>query len=758
MKSLYVATLLLITIFTTSCSTLFTYPDELSQKERFGFFQKNKAQLKQKIRIYWDEHSIPFIEAQNDEDLAFAVGLIHAHLRIDQMELMRYLSQGRLSELAGPIPQIKQLDKALRILNFEKAARNSLQAMSKESLAWMRNFTRGVNWYIAQLNREPVVNRFTDQKLKPYSELEMITLSRVVSSDLTWAMYLKFLKYAENAKKDEWKQVFNFSLRKLKTDSASYDNPENYRLINFIKGLSRSGSNSVVVGGKKTKSGSAMIASDPHVGIMLPNFWLLIGIKSPRYHAIGYMMPGVPIFGIGRNENIAWGGTNMRAISSHLYDVSNLKEKDIRIRKEKIKRRWWFSTTVKIRETKLGPVFSDIDFFDHEKMPLKVALNWVGWQGSDEIESFLKIARARNWREFKNAFASYRVSAMNMLYADSKGNIGMVAAYGQPVLKKQDKTLDFIKTEDNPVIGVIPPTRHPNPYNPSRGFIASANNKPFASPLIPFSFSYANSDRYDRMRNLVGGRKKIQLQDLKNLQTDIFSRKAFDLKEQFVKASQDFDFKDEKKLFKEFRDWDGKYLANSRKALLFEVSMNFIWQEYIKSVSNSELLRKELSAYENWKQLMSNWIKKRKKIETFNLLKMGLKKSRPLLEKFHNWGEFTVMRQSTPLGMIPVIGSRFRKTDYPVNGNSDTLNKYGRKFNLEKAEVVYGASARHISDLSSPDENYFVMHGGQDSWIFNENIDDQTRLWRKGKYIKIPLTMEKVKKQFNSYLLEIKPE
>ena len=59
--------------------------------------------------------------------------------------------------------------------------------------------------------------------------------------------------------------------------------------------------------------------------------------------------------------------------------------------------------------------------------------------------------------------------------------------------------------------------------------------------------------------------------------------------------------------------------------------------------------------------------------------------------------------------------------------------------------------------MADPDENYFILHGGQDSWLMNENLADQTKLWRKGKYIKIPLNLKKVKSEFTAHQTTLNP-
>lgn len=738
----------------TGCSFLTTKPDQLSQQERFKQLGNTQAPVQGKVRIYWNEYSIPYIQTQHDEDLAFALGVVHAHLRIDQIGLYRMISQGRLSEIAGPIPQVKMVDHGLRIMDLDGSARRTWEVMSPESKAWMQEFTRGINWYIAGLKQQPVTNQLMDQPLKPFTVMDILTISKLASADLTWGTYLKYLKQAE---KEDWQEVFAYSLQKLKSDSATFDNVSDGGFAQLLKSVTRSGSNSVVVAGHKTTSGSAMIANDPHVGLMLPNFWLLAGVKSPSYHVVGMMIPGVPIFGIGRNEHISWGGTNMRGISSHLFDVSNLDEHEIQIRKETIQRRWWFDSTIEVRDTPYGPILTDLEYFDRDKLPFEVAIDWVGRKGTDELKTFLQLAQAQNWNDFQQAFAGYQVSAMNMVYADDQGNIGMVAAYGQPVLKHPAETLKLVKSINNPIQSVRLPTEHPNPYNPKSGVIASANNKPFQHPEIPFAFSYAINDRVERLKELTYGRDNISLEDLKRLQQDVYSTQAHQIAQLLDQRLPETSKLRSDPDFQTVLGWNGEYQSDSRGALVFYAVMVAAWSEYVQELPVSGALKEALATTENWKPSMLTWLREKPADELEALMSAALLDSAAVIGQHATWGDFMTQSQTTPFGMIPVLGASFKLADYPLSGSNDTLNKYGKPFSNKPGKAHYGASARHVSDMSKPDENYFVLHGGQDSWIMNENLADQTPLWRKGQYIQMPLSMHKVKDQFNRHITLLSP-
>lgn len=731
---------------------LTTYPDKMTQEDRFKQLSLDTAPVAAETKIHWHKHAIPFVEAANDSDLAFAVGVTHAHLRIDQMELLRIVSQGRLSEVAGPIPQIADVDMGLKMLGLMDSARKSLAKMRPESRDWVERFTAGVNWYIAQLDKTPVTHKVTGLKLEPFSVVDIVTISRLISSDLTWATYLQNLKSSVTRGFDK---IWQAKLKQLDLSAPSYAGKGPLTLEQIIGMFSKSGSNSAAVAGAHSTSGAAMIASDPHVGIWLPNFWLLVGMKSPSFHAMGYMIPGVPIIGVGRNRDIAWGGTNMRGISSHLYDVTNIDPAKITTKEYTIKRRWWWNTTRTIRSTPFGPIISDVELIKPAGK-LMASMYWQGREGSDEIYAFMQAARARNWQEFRGAFTDYQVSAMNMIYADKEGNIGMVPAYGQPVLKDPSKTLDFIKSMDNPVVGVLKPTEQIEAYNPADGFIASANNKPFKDPVIPYAFSYANSDRYLRMVSLLKGKDGVDIPYLKALQLDTVSEGSRAIVTALKDRLGDWQPKTGAKDWQDLMAWDGDYRHDKREPVVFEIMMYGLWRFF--ETDTQPLFKAANRAPDNWKVMIQPWLKTVDEAKLKSYVEESAKAHQEQLGQFATWGDYTVFTPGPFLARLPLIGSRYRMPARPISGSADTLNKYGRPFKPEKADVTYGASARHISDLASLDENYFVMNGGQDSWMMNDNIGDQLDMWDKGEYIKIPLSWDKVLLEFNQHTTTLTPK
>src|SRR5207237_9222778 len=89
--------------------------------ERLAALPRAGPPLAASVEIRWNEHLVPFIAAESDRDLAVALGLVHAHLLLAQMEMMRRIALGRLSEVLGSvaIPLVRALSLLYHILALD---------------------------------------------------------------------------------------------------------------------------------------------------------------------------------------------------------------------------------------------------------------------------------------------------------------------------------------------------------------------------------------------------------------------------------------------------------------------------------------------------------------------------------------------------------------------------------------------------------------------------------------------------------------
>lgn len=727
-------TWLLTFLFLSGCVLTRSLPAPSTTDERLAVFPTDGLPLEGTVHVYWDPHQIPYVQAETDDDAAYVLGLIHAHLRLGQMELIRRAARGRLSEMGGPFAT--EVDHLIRILDIDRAVPQIVAALPSETRRWVDRFVAGINHYVRTLDELPHEFKILQFEVEPWTVEDVFAIGRLASADVNWIVWLQCLNLLrEPGFESLWTQLTTSESDMMSFTRESFADPET------LMDISRSGSNSIVVSGARTKTGAALMANDPHLGVQQPNFWMIAGVKSPKLHAVGFMVPGVPVFALGRNRWIAWGGTNMRSASSDLVDISHLPESELRVQEQPLSVRWWFDTSVEVRESPYGPVFSDIPFLEVPEGK-RLALRWVGHTPSDELSALLAVNQATNFVEFRNAFNTYSVAGQNYLYADTKGNIGQVLAVRLPERKKTPPAAPYVSTEVSNAAWdrFAGPTELPSAYNPEPGFIVSANNKPTDADR-PIGFFFAGSDRVTRLAELVDATPKHTVSSLQAIQGDVFMRSALRLKEIFVKGlSSELEFvgEEDRRTVAILRDWDGYYHADKPGPVVFEVLMNSVFEGFV-SERFSEAIADALAKSAKAKEWLADNLDAAPFSAWREVLFEGLGHSTRQLRKYPTWGDMHRLSLAHPLSFAPLIGGRYVFRDLPVSGSTDTILKSAHGRTNERHTTQYGAQARHISDLSDPNENFFVLLGGQDGWLRSENFLDQAELFSRGELIRVPL-------------------
>jgi penicillin amidase len=753
------------------CGIFSPLPEKSTVAERIRAFPTDGLPIREPVQLYWDSHLIPFIEARRDDDLAFVLGMAHAHLRLGQMEMIRHVSQGRLAEMLGP--SAAPIDHSLRILNVGRASAEIYRAMPPETRLWLDEFVRGVNFYQDRLRELPHEFKVMGLGRERWTPEDVITLERFAGVDVNWITEFMLLPIRG---KPYYREVFE------KFRDAGSASPPSFAgagatasLSGALGGLSRSGSNALAISAGRSATGGAIFANDPHVAIMIPNSWIIVGCSSPSYHVVGLMFPGIPFAAIGRNEHVAWGGTNMRAASSDLYDLSAEPPGTITSRQETIRVRGWFNREVAVRESRFGPVISDAPALAGYRGP-PLALRWVGHEPSDEFTALLKANRARNWDEFREAFRDYGVPGMNVLFADDRGNIGQLMAVRAPVrpnLSTSGATPeDVVLNPADPARlwqGCKGPCDLPQGWNPQIGFLASCNNLP-ARSNPPVGWLFSPNDRVARIRALLGKSGKVSLDQVKAIQGDVYSATDSDLRDIFLRRIAACGLSEElerrqPQFMAALAGWDGCYNPDSAGAVAFQTLLYHFADAYyskrydkpmaqmlLKSAFAREFLKRDLAGAPS-----PNLSSADPPAAMRALLRDAVARAAESAKPFRNWGEMHRLRIAHLFSVVPYIGWKYRLADYPAAGANETLQKTAHPLTAGKNAATYGAVARAISDLSNPEENYFVLLGGQDGRLRSDAALDQVPLWLNRQYIKVPLPLESVRKSFE-FRVELRPE
>lgn len=742
-----------IAFLTGSCAALF--PREVTTAERLAVFPTTGLPLDQPVTIRWNQNQVPYIEAQTDHDLAFALGLVHAHLRLTQVAIAKRLTEGRASELAGPFV-VPEFDKALRTLNFRHRAKDIAASMPPETRAYLQAFVDGLNHYQRNVKQLPPEFGLLGMGREDFVVEDIISVGRVAGIDINWFTMINLIRQRDDP---NFEQIFARTMEAGSGPTVSFDGTKTSAFFDMLSSSIRSGSNAFAVAPSRSASGAAMIANDPHLGVAVPNLWVMAGISSPSYRGVGMMIPGTPFLAFGRTPDIAWGGTNMRAAHSDFYNVAKLEPERIKSYNSSVKKRLWFSGDVTTRWAEgIGPVMSDTVVMDGATREGEtVAIRWIGHEKTDEITAILNASRAKTPDGFRNALKTFALPAQNFVYADAGGHIAQVTATMLPrrAFNQLPKSIMLDPTDPTMLWSdILDPTELPWIVDPAEGYVASANNKPYPDqPGVPVGWFFAADERIRRIHQMLDADSSVTIDELKKMQLDtvsLFVREAMPTFRDMIAAvpgARDIDpaYVDRMLAF------DGDYRIDSPGAPAFETFLYYLTPR-VYGQTDPEKLPSWLANWEGFgklflKDLAGMPADKRAQAIT-EAITLGAKDAAP----FATWGQMHRLQVSHYLAAIPVIGGNFVYGDYPTAGSRQTVFKAAHGFQNGLHTTRYGSQARQLSDMSDPDANWFVLLGGNDGWIGSANFVDQVDLWQKGEYIRMPLRPETIAAEFTNVM------
>lgn len=694
-------------------------PGTIALADRLAALPLQDAPLRQPAAVRWNDYAVPFIEAGHDDDLPVLIGMVHAHLRLGQMELFRRVSAGRMSEMVGVAAL--ELDRTVRIIGFAQAVPEMMSALPPATRAWVEAYVRGINHVLTKA-RPPLEFELFALEREPWSVADVLTLGRLYAFDNAWLVWRRLLGvYGSPGWEALWDRI------------SAHTAPPGEQVLGVNN---RAGSNALAITAER--AGKPWIAADPHLGLSLPNNWLIAGYRAPSHRALGLMIPGMPFMATGRNDWIGWAGTSLHAHASELCDVSGLAKERIEVRSETIRVRWGRPRTIAVRTCAVGPILSDSRLF-RTADARTLALRWVGHAASDEMTAMLQVERAHNWRAFRAALRSFAVPGLNMIYGDSGGHVGHQLAAWIP---KELRSGDLIASCDALWTDFAKSDTLSSWFDPERGFVVSANDRPNSERIIGRFFS--PSGRADRLAALIEGMRRCDPAALAGLQQDVRSTSAQRLAQllcRALRASGRLPASLERSAAR-LAAWDGGYETTSKAAALFErllfhVARRFYRNDVLAAYGASWALR----------DLILNDLEASTPEQLAPLVRQALQRS---VRHSGNaaWGDLHRLRLDHPLGGIPVVGRRYRFLDLPAAGTSDTVMKTSNPLVKGRHAVRFGSNARFVADLSVLDANHVVLLGGQDGWFGSANFIDQVELWRRGAYIRLPLTDEGVRREF----------
>lgn len=558
------------------------------------------------------------------------------------------------------------------------------------------------------------------------------------------------------------------------------------------------GSNSWVVSGSRTSTGKPLLANDPHLGVTIPGIWYQVGLhcrtvnSSCPFDVAGYSFSGLPGVVIGHNQHIAWGMTNLgpdvsdfflEQVRGNTY-LRDGKQTPLTMRTETIKIGGGGEQTITVRSTAHGPLLSDAvetvrqagdgALVNGRTSPghYEVALQWTGIQVTQTADAIFGLNTATNFQEFRAAAKDFAVPSQNLIYADTSGNIGYQAPGRIPIRSRYMQAAPGFWIRPGWVSawdwqGYVPFDEMPYAYNPTEGFIVTAN-QPVTRSGTPFLTSeWDYGFRSQRIRTLLESDTKVTPATMSKIQGDTRSQFAPTLvkallqvdlgRDDFTKQGQDL-----------LRGWDFTTPTGESDAGAAAAYYNAVWSNLLDLTFDDEL-PKDLRADggDQWMQAVAAllnkprsawWDDKRtagvtegeSEILRKALVAARLELTRELGKdpKGWQWGKLhqltlrhSVLGGTDVPGMVSAI---FNRGPIELPGGSAIVDANGWNAS-EGFDVNWAPSMRMVVDLSNLDRSRWVNQTGNSGHPFADHYNDQSQAWANNELFDWPFTREAVK-------------
>jgi penicillin amidase len=760
--------------------------------------------LQKAVIVERDRWGVPHVRANSVEDLAEAQGFVMAQDRLWQMDLLRRVARGQLSEILGPATL--DIDKEFRTFGFGRAAERDISQMEPASRAVMEAYARGVNHFIEQhRNQLPLEFSLLKYKPQPWQASDSLVIAGYMYQTLTdtWEEELDRSKVTERVGWERARELFspdaamdhfvvgdpnvaNDGSQRSRVDPDDEDDeddtepdtvlkagglgpadaptPEAFpdlssALAHSIRGFLEDargeirhglGSNNWVVSGDHTATGKPLLANDTHLELSIPPIWYEIHLTAPGWNVKGFTLPGAPLVVIGHNDHIAWGFTNNGADVEDLYieKFNPAAPDEYRVKNAWIKAQV-FDEVIHVK----GQVDEHLHLVVTRHGPVvrregdkAYALRWTATEPGGLGNTYTWLGKAQNWEEFRNIMKHVWGPGQNTVYADVQGNIGYIMAARVPIRKKGHGEVPVPgDVDDYEWTGYIPFDQLPQALNPDSGLIVTANARVAGPNYKPYLTDHWEEPyRTARIYDLLHDKHDLRPTDMLKVQADTYSYPHVFLADQLLAAAKISQPKDErtKKLLNGLKDWNG--IADADSA---EVSFLAATRRTALALILEPYLGEQTNLYQ-WRS-------------TAFLQKMLTDRPEKWLPKsYKNYDDLLMAAADRAVAKLTEESKSSRIEDWPWRrfNSLDMLHPIGREGLLKKllsiadkpqsgtgysvraATKHHGPAMRFVANLGNWDESILLIPAGQSGQPGSSHYSDQFSYWYEGKPIFEPFS------------------
>jgi penicillin amidase len=773
--------------------------------------QLKLAGLSGQVTITRDAADVTHIEGASALDTWRALGFVHAQERGWQLEFNRRLMRGELSEILGAATL--DTDKLMRTLGIIGMAQKQLKGLSPATQAALQAYSEGIQnaWASGAVRPSPefkllgtVAGGRKGQAWSPEDslgwalmmaldlggnwgqEFARLSASQVLNNDQLWQLMPPYpgekpasavdlpALYAElgvYAPKDKAVSAIAPAPNALAQWSADW-----VRDVGILEGK---GSNNWVVPGSRTVSGKPLLANDPHLALSSPAIWYFAHLKAPagelpgghKHRAldvIGATLPGLPFVVLGRTQGVAWGFTNTGPDVQDLYleQLEATKPGQYRTptgwaafeeRPETIRVKGQGDVTLKVRNTRHGPVISDVQpqygkLINGQRYA--VSLRWSALtEDNKTVESGMLTNWAQTVPELQKAFTDNHAPMQSVVMADTLGDVAFQAVGKLPIRSPQNDIRGVAPAPgwlaQYDWTGWLPANQNPalnrNTID-AKGWHATANQNILPPGYAHFvGGDWTTPERFDRIEQLLAASSKHNRESLQAIQNDVTSLGAKSLRPVVLSAKPQHPLGDQ--ALKMLSTFDGQMTADSAAALVFNVWADELTRGLLVPHLGADRF-KALYGKRHFRAAVEGILKRSDAFWCGTAgcpaqVSAALDRALALIAsqqgkdmRTWRWGAWhPAISSHKPFGKVPLLNSLFDvRTESAGDLFTVNVGQYWANDPKEPFANRHAASMRAVYDLADPEQSVFIYQTGQSGHVFDARSRSMASAWAAGHY------------------------
>lgn len=751
--------------------------------------------LSEEVTVRFDAIGVPHISAKNQKDAYRALGFVHAQDRLWQMELIRRIAAGRLSELFGR--DLLQTDVFFSGLGIEQASEKTIQNLDSTSDVYQLTeaYLDGINQFITT-GKTPLEFTLIGLKKEKYTMKDIYNVFGYMAFSfavghktdpmLTEVKEKLGATYFNELVETEFENLTFIKNEKNASLKATYAKAM-HGIYNCMPLAPFIGSNSWVLGPEKTKNGKVIFANDPHIGFSQPSVWYQAHIKTPNYEMYGFHLALTPFPLLGHNRNYAYGMTMFENDDVDFYYEENHPSNNQQYRTSKgflnyqfvdkrIKIKGEKDTTYQVRRSQHGPIVNDL--IKHIKDERPIAMQWIYTKLENKLlEVGYDLSHATSLETFQKGASKLHAPGLNIMYGDAQDNIAWFAS--AKLYKYRDslytKTIMNGASGKDEIVTYLDFEQNPQAINPSWNYVYSANNQPDSIVGMLYPGYYLAENRARRIVNLLTPKNNWTQEDVGRMMNDVVSPTAIDLISDVVASIHTTEFSaSQQKAIHILKNWNGGYTKSAiapviYNRFLYEFQKNtfademgdaysqFVNTPFVEKVVPVQAARTE-SVW--WDDILTKEIKETKTeivtksfINTFIFLENQLGKN---VDDWA-WSRVASVEYKHALGNAGgIIRKLFNVGPFETVGGDQVINN--QIFSIDSTgyyKITAGPSTRRVVDFSNVENSMAILPTGQSGNVFSPYYKDQTQKYLDGKFVKMMLNAKEILK--NKNVLVLKP-